>query len=128
MGRGLARAESARFARQHRFLLCDISSAPTALTALTNVCIDNYGVRHSCFGLEACVVRDLAVPYKAGRICEAQGTPTGGPGPPAEESLYAVEESRRRAMGPGSQGAVGRRSAIGRAEASRSGGPSAARP
>ena len=58
--------------RQRRFLLCDISSAPSqALTSLTNVCIDNYGVRHSCFEPEACVVRDLAVPYKAGRICEA---------------------------------------------------------
>ena len=39
--------------RQRRFLLCDISSAQealiAALTSLTNVCIDNYGVRHSCF-------------------------------------------------------------------------------
>src|SRR5687767_8490582 len=104
MGRGGARAESGRFARQRRFLLCDISSAQTALTSLTNVCIDNYGLNHSCLRAEACVVRDLAVPYKAGRICEAQAIPTGGSGPPAKESLYAVEESRRRPLGPGSQG------------------------
>ena len=73
LGRGGARAESGRSRRQRRLLLCDISSAQAlaALTSLTNVCIDNYGVRHSCFEPEACVVRDLAVPYKAGRICEA---------------------------------------------------------
>ena len=40
-----------------------------------------------------------------------------------------MEESRRRRpMGPGSQGTMGRRSAVGRAKAARSGGPSAARP
>ena len=49
LGRGGAGAESGRSRRQCRFLLCDISSAQSALTALTNVCIDNYGVRHSCF-------------------------------------------------------------------------------
>ena len=72
LGGGGARAESGRFARQRRLLLCDISSAQsTRLTSLTNVCIDNYGLKHSCLRPEACVVRDLAVPYKAGRICEA---------------------------------------------------------
>src|SRR4051812_50146612 len=103
MGRGLARAESARFARQHPLLLCDISSAQIALTPLTNVCIDNYGLNHSCLRPEACVVRGLTVPYKAGRICEAQAIPTGGSGPPQRRVLYAVEESRRRPLGPGSQ-------------------------
>ena len=43
--------------RQRRLLLCDISPAQTALTALANVCIDNYGLKHSCFEPEACVVR-----------------------------------------------------------------------
>ena len=71
MGRGRARAESGRSARQCRLFLCDISPAQTALTSLTNVCIDNYGLNHSCLRPEACVVRALAVPYKAGRICEA---------------------------------------------------------
>src|SRR4029078_2818411 len=99
--------------RQRRFLLCDISPAQTALTPLTNVCIDNYGVRHSCFEPEACVVRGLAVPYKAGRICEAGHPAHQADRAPAEESLYAVEESRRRPMGPGSQGTMGRRSAVG---------------
>ena len=35
--------------RQRRLFLCDISSAAVALTPLGNVCIDNFGLRHSSF-------------------------------------------------------------------------------
>ena len=51
----------------------------------------------------------------------------GGPGP-AEEIVDAVEESRRRPVGLGSEGAVGLGPAVGRAEAAGSGRPAAPRP
>ena len=80
----------------------------TALTALTNVCIDNYGLKHSCFEPEACVVRDLAVPYKAGRICEA-GHPAQQADPgPAEESFICrgrIKAGARGARVPRDRGA-----------------------
>ena len=91
--------------------------AKVALTALDDVYIDNCGVRLSCFEPQACVVSATAVPYKACRCCEAgrPGLPT-----PAEETVDAVEESRRRPVGLGSERAMGLRPATGWAEAARS--------
>ena len=42
-----------------------------ALTVLNDVCIDKSALRHSSCHQEACVVSAEAVPYKAGRTCEA---------------------------------------------------------
>src|SRR5713101_9740077 len=70
----------------------------------------------------SCVVRAGAVPYKAVQMVRGWAF---WPFEPAEETVDAVEESRRRPMGLGSKRAVGLRPAIGGAEAARSCRPSA---
>src|ERR1700681_2598854 len=81
--------------------------------------IDNYWLKHSCFEQEACVVRAGAVPYKAVQMLRAlRGRPVCRQGP-AEETVDAVEESRRRPLGLGSERAMGLGTATGWATTAR---------